>query len=74
MPDHVHLLLEIAPRYGVRKLVKLIKGATHMLCAKSFLRSNPGYPRCGLTAISFQQSVPLYQPLAKQYIENQKNK
>jgi putative transposase len=29
MPDHVHLLVEVDPRYGVHKLVKAIKG-THL--------------------------------------------
>ena len=28
MPDHVHLLLEVDPQYGVHKLVKAIKGRT----------------------------------------------
>src|SRR3981081_3483221 len=28
LPDHVHLLVEVDPRYGVHKLVKAIKGRT----------------------------------------------
>jgi REP element-mobilizing transposase RayT len=32
MPDHVHLLLEVDPQYGIHKLVKAIKGRTsHVL-------------------------------------------
>ena len=26
MPDHVHLLLEVAPQFGIHKVVKRIKG------------------------------------------------
>lgn len=26
MPDHVHLLVEVDPQFGVRKLVKAVKG------------------------------------------------
>ena len=26
MPDHVHLLIEVDPQYGVHKAIKLIKG------------------------------------------------
>ena len=28
MPDYVHLLVEVDPQYGVRKLVKAIKGGS----------------------------------------------
>ncbi len=28
MPDHVHLLIEVDPQYGIHKAVKLIKGRT----------------------------------------------
>ena len=32
MPDHVHLLMEVDPQFGVHKAVKLIKGrASHAL-------------------------------------------
>lgn len=28
MPDHVHLLVEVDPQFGIHKAVKLIKGRT----------------------------------------------
>jgi len=28
MPDHVHLLLEVDPQYGIHKTIKHIKGST----------------------------------------------
>lgn len=32
MPDHVHLLMEVDPQYGVHKVVKQIKGySSHIL-------------------------------------------
>ena len=34
MPDHVHLLIEVDPQFGIHKAVKLIKGRTshHLRC------------------------------------------
>ena len=26
MPDHVHILMEVAPQFGIHKAVKLLKG------------------------------------------------
>src|SRR5216684_2975487 len=36
MPDHVHLLVEVDPRYGVHKLVKAIKGRTSRVLREEF--------------------------------------
>jgi putative transposase len=36
MPDHVHLLLEVDPRYGIHKLVKAIKGRTSRVLREEF--------------------------------------
>jgi putative transposase len=36
MPDHVHLLVEFDPRYGVHRLVKAIKGRTSRVLRDEF--------------------------------------
>jgi putative transposase len=36
MPDHVHLLVEVDPQYGVHKLVKAIKGRSSRLLRQEF--------------------------------------
>ena len=28
MPDHVHLLVEVNPKFGIHKLIKVIKGTS----------------------------------------------
>lgn len=41
MPDHVHLLAEVDPQYGIHRLVKQIKGRSTRLLGQElpFLRS-----------------------------------
>lgn len=36
MPDHVHLIVEVDPQYGVHKLVKVIKGRTSRVLRDEF--------------------------------------
>ena len=36
MPDHVHLLVEIDPQFGIHKLVKTIKGKTSFVLRNEF--------------------------------------
>ena len=36
MPDHVHLLLEVAPQFGIHKAVKTIKGTTSRILRQEF--------------------------------------
>ena len=36
MPDHVHLLVEVDPQYGIHKLVKQIKGQTSRVLRQEF--------------------------------------
>lgn len=42
MPDHVHLLVEVDPQYGVHKLLKQIKGFSSRILRQEFpLRTTP---------------------------------
>jgi putative transposase len=36
MPDHVHLLVEVDPQFGIHKLVKMIKGRSSRLIRAEF--------------------------------------
>ena len=40
MPDHVHILLEVDPQYGINKLVRYLKGALSRILRQEFL--SPG--------------------------------
>lgn len=73
MPDHVHLVVEVDPRYGVHKLVKAVKGRTSRVLRGEFpsLTSLPTL----WTNSSFVATVggaPL--EVVKRYVENQRNR
>jgi len=70
--DHIHILVEVDPQYGVHRLVKLIKGRSAFLLRKEFLFLKKSMP-CMWTNSYFVSTVggaPL--SVVKQYIENQK--
>ena len=73
MPDHVHLLLECDPQFGINRLVRSIKGRSSRLLRKEFPSLKSRLP-CLWTGSYFVATVggaPL--AIVKQYIENQKN-
>ena len=74
MPDHVHILLEIAPQYGIHKAVKFIKGKTSRILREEFPWLRSRIPT--LWTNSYFCSTVGGAPLAviKQYTENQKLK
>ena len=73
MPDHVHLLVEVDPQYGIHKLVKQIKGQTSRLLRVEFPELKSRLPT--LWTNSYFVSTVGGAPLAiiKQYIEAQKH-
>lgn len=73
MPDHVHLLIEVDPQFGVHKAVKLIKGRTSRTLRQeySWLRSRLPSLWTNSYFVSTVGRAPL--SVIKQYIENQKN-
>ena len=72
MPDHVHLLIEVHPQFGIHKAIKLIKGITSRELRKEFSWLCSRLP--SLWTNSYFVSTVGGAPLAviKQYIENQK--
>jgi len=72
MPDHVHLLLEVDPQFGVHKVIKAIKGKTSRILRKEFVVLTTKIPTLWTNSyfISTVGGAPL--EVIKQYIENQK--
>ena len=52
MPDHVHLLVEVDPQYGIHRAVRLIKGRSSRLLRDEYPWLKSRLRRCGRTRIS----------------------
>jgi putative transposase len=74
MPDHVHLLLEVDPQFGIHRAVKAMKGKTSRILRQEFPWLKSRIPT--LWTNSYFCSTVGGAPLSviKQYIENQKLK
>lgn len=72
MPDHVHLLVEVDPQYGIHRLVRQLKGRSSHILRREFPFLATRLPT--LWTNSYFVSTVGGSPLAvvKQYIENQK--
>lgn len=72
MPDHVHLLLEVDPQYGIHKAVKTIKGITSRILRSEFTHLTTKIPTLWTNSyfVSTVGGAPL--SIVKQYIESQK--
>jgi putative transposase len=73
MPDHVHLLIEVDPQFGIHRLIKQIKGTTSRLLRQEFPRLKSRLPT--LWSNSYFVSTVGGAPLSviKKYIEQQKD-
>ena len=73
MPDHVHVLVEIDPQYGIHRLVKEIKRLSSRVLRSEFRQLTTRLPT--LWTNSYFVSTVGGSPLSviKQYIENQKH-
>ena len=72
MPDHVHLLIEVDPQFGIHRAVKLIKGTTSRILRQEFpwLRSRIPSLWTNSYFVSTVGGAPL--SAIKKYIKNQK--
>lgn len=72
MPDHIHLLLEVDPQFGIHKAVKLIKGTTSRILRNEFPELTIKLPTLWTNSyfVSTVGGAPL--DIVKQYIESQK--
>ena len=71
MPDHVHLLVEVPPHYGIAKFVRMCKGRSSRVLREEFPALKTRLPTLWThsTFISTVGGAPL--SLVKQYIQNQ---
>ena len=72
MPDHVHLLLEVDPQFGIHKAIKTIKGVSSRLLRSEFKHLTTKLPTLWTNSyfVSTVGGAPL--SVVKQYIESQK--
>ena len=73
MPDHVHLLVEVDPQFGIHRLIKRMKGRSSRLLRQEFpwLKKRLRSLWTNSYLVSTVGGAPL--ALVKQYIENQKH-
>ncbi|MCW6049946.1 IS200/IS605 family transposase [Lyngbya sp. CCAP 1446/10] len=73
MPDHVHLLVECDPQFGIAKLIRYMKGRSSRSLRQEFPWLKSRLPTLWTNSyfISTVGGVPI--SVVKQYIENQKN-
>jgi putative transposase len=73
MPDHVHILLEVDPQFGIHKAVKTLKGKTSNILRSEFPELKSKLPTLWTNSyfVSTVGGAPLEE--IKKYIENQKN-
>jgi len=73
MEDHVHLLMEINPNFGVSKVVRYIKGRSSRILREEFPKLKSRLPTLwtNSTFVSTIGGAPL--DVIKKYIEDQKH-
>ncbi|MGI5326194.1 IS200/IS605 family transposase [Actinomadura nitritigenes] len=73
MPDHVHLLVEVDPQFGVHRLVKAIKGRSSRALREEFPALKSRLPTLWTNSyfVATVGGAPL--EVVKRYVENQKN-
>src|SRR5215471_2379317 len=71
MPDHVHLLVEVDPQFGIHRLVKLLKGRSSRYLRQEFRALTTRMPTLWTNSyfVSTVGGAPL--SVMKHYIENQ---
>ncbi len=72
MPDHIHLMLEVDPQFGIHKAVKTIKGKTSRILRQEFPHLKTKLPTLWTNSyfVSAVGGAPL--DAVKQYIASQK--
>jgi putative transposase len=72
MPDHVHLLIEVDPQFGINKAVRSIKGFSSHTLRKEFKELTTRLPTLWTNSyfVSTVGGAPLN--VIKKYIESQK--
>ena len=72
MPDHVHILMEVAPQFGINKAVKSMKGYTSKILREEFPYLKTKIPTLWTNSYFVSTVGGVSLEVIKQYIENQK--
>ena len=72
MPDHVHLLLEVDPQFGIHKAVKTIKGKTSRILRQEFHWLTTKLPTLWTNSYFCSTVGGAPRGIVKQYIDSQK--
>lgn len=74
MPDHVHVLVEIDPQYGITKLIRIMKGRSSRYLRQEFSWLKSRIPTLWTNSyfVATVGGAPL--KAVKKYIQAQKNK
>ena len=72
MPDHVHLLVQVDPQFGIHRLIKNIKGRSSRFLRKEFREIRSRLPTLWTNSyfVATAGGAPL--EVIKQYVRNQK--
>lgn len=72
MPDHVHLLIDCNPKFGINECIKKIKGISSSLIRKEFPAIKKRIPTLWTRANFISTCGTVSLEVVKQYIEDQK--
>ena len=73
MQDHVHLLVEVDPQFGIHRLVKNLKGVTSHNLRKEFAVLKSRLPTLWTNSYFVRPVGGAPLAVIKQYVENQKH-
>ena len=73
MPDHVHLLIDCDPQFGIHKIVKHIKGRSSRFLRQEFPWLKSRIPTLWTNSYFVVTCGGAPLSVIKQYIENQKS-
>jgi putative transposase len=74
MPDHVHLLVEVDPQFGIHKLVKAIKGRSSRVLRDEFPWLRSRLPSLWTNSYFVATVGGAPRSVIKRYVETQKDR
>ena len=73
MPDHVHLLIDVDPQFGVHKFIKTVKGKSSRLLREQHKTLRTRVPTLWTNSYFVSTVGGVTLDIIKKYIEEQKN-
>lgn len=73
MPDHIHMLVEVDPQFGIHKFVKNIKGASSRTLREKHRDLRSRVPTLWTNSYFVSTVGGVTLDVVKKYIEDQKN-